>query len=95
MSKIKLDVDLNEMFQLSYGFEPLKLMLEKIVNVTNQNDDKITDLYAKLEAQQDKVLKIHNDDSDDQNKRIEGLLERIMVLEEEMKDSHNKIAKNK
>lgn len=57
MSEIKLDINLNDLFRLSYDFDNLKAALGQILKAMQQNTKLCNDMKKTVDAQTKEITK--------------------------------------
>lgn len=57
MSEIKLDINLNELFKLSYDFDNLKVAIGQILKALNLNTKTCTDMKKTVDGQNKEIQK--------------------------------------
>lgn len=57
MSEIKLDINLNDLFKLSYDFESLKVALAQILKALQANTKTCNDMKKTVDGQNKEIAK--------------------------------------
>ena len=93
MSEIKLDINLNELFHLSYDFENLKTALGQILKAMQLNNKTCNEMRKMVENQNKDIFKLKQD-NDEKDAKIKDLSDQVKMLQQQVKDNKENIEHN-